>query len=405
MIIVDDGSEDNTVAISDFYAERYSAVQVIHSENQGVSSARNLGMEKAIGDYILFLDADDRLIESALDNMVPYTSEAEWVIGNYVMIEEKSGKRIYNRQFFKENIHVGGQNELFELTEMINEKVPEKLSEKYDYFIAGSDQVWNPYLEYCTEANFLTFAESLQKIAISPSIAIEEIPERNKEDFSKWIRDFRLLSVREEKGAELIRNLCGREAEVLCDPTMYLSAYQWEKIEKKPEKCPEEYVLTYYLGSYDDSYRNWVQTFAKKQNLKIFELQSEEHFGIAPDEFLYLIHHATCVCTDSFHGTVANYLGFAEGTTGSFCLLPAILFLFLFLLMHPAKTKRMTIVGYYSGKASIILYGFHPLVLELICKLMNLPPTVAWCMAVLFLCTITWGWQQRYKLYISMEKR
>ena len=115
---------------------------------------------------------------------------------------------------------------------MINEKVPEKLSEKYDYFIAGSDQVWNPYLEYCTEANFLTFAESLQKIAISPSIAIEEIPERNKEDFSKWIRDFRLLSVREEKGAELIRNLCGREAEVLCDPTMYLSAYQWEKIEK-----------------------------------------------------------------------------------------------------------------------------------------------------------------------------
>lgn len=117
LIIVDDGSEDNTVAISDFYAERYSAVQVIHSENQGVSSARNLGMEKAIGDYILFLDADDRLIESALDNMVPYTSEAEWVIGNYVMIEEKSGKRIYNRQFFKENIHVGGQNELFELTE------------------------------------------------------------------------------------------------------------------------------------------------------------------------------------------------------------------------------------------------------------------------------------------------
>ena len=77
----------------------------------------------------------------------------------------------------------------------MNYIIGQKLSEKYDYFIAGSDQVWNPYLEYCTEANFLTFAESLQKIAISPSIAIEEIPERNKEDFSKWIRDFRLLSV------------------------------------------------------------------------------------------------------------------------------------------------------------------------------------------------------------------
>ena len=48
-------------------------------------------MEKAIGDYILFLDADDRLIESALDNMVPYTLEAEWVIGNYVMIDHGGG--------------------------------------------------------------------------------------------------------------------------------------------------------------------------------------------------------------------------------------------------------------------------------------------------------------------------
>ena len=43
------------------------------------------------------------------------------------------------------------------------------------------------------------------------------------------MKDFRLLSVREEKGAELIRELTGRNVEVLCDPTMYLSAEKMEK--------------------------------------------------------------------------------------------------------------------------------------------------------------------------------
>lgn len=105
LIIVDDGSEDNTVAISDFYAERYSAVQVIHSENQGVSSARNLGMEKAIGDYILFLDADDRLIESALDNMVPYTSEAEWQCCSFVQLRGDGSRDInYTYQWKRDRL-------------------------------------------------------------------------------------------------------------------------------------------------------------------------------------------------------------------------------------------------------------------------------------------------------------
>lgn len=117
LLIIDDGSRDGTAVIADFYAEKYSAVQVIHSENRGVSGARNLGIEKASGDYILFLDADDRLAARALENMIPYTLKAEWIIGNYVMVDEKSGKKIYSRQIFNENVHGGNQDELFELTE------------------------------------------------------------------------------------------------------------------------------------------------------------------------------------------------------------------------------------------------------------------------------------------------
>ena len=193
---------------------------------------------------------------------------------------------------------------------MIDEQIPEGLDSAYDYFIAGSDQVWNPYLEYCTAANFLSFTEREKKVALSPSIAIEQIPEKDKENFAKWLKDFRLLSVREEKGAELIRELTGRNVEVLCDPTMYLSAEKWRNVEKEPKSRLKNspYILTYFLGDCEASYKIWIENLAEKNHMKIFELQNEENFGIAPDEFLYLIDHAACVCTDSFHGTVFSLI-------------------------------------------------------------------------------------------------
>ena len=59
LLLIDDGSPDDSGALCDGYASRDSRVRVFHKPNGGVSSARNLGMEEARGDYILFIDADD----------------------------------------------------------------------------------------------------------------------------------------------------------------------------------------------------------------------------------------------------------------------------------------------------------------------------------------------------------
>ena len=59
VILVDDGSKDSSPAICDEYAEKDSRVKVIHKENGGQSTARNIGLEKASGDYIIYLDSDD----------------------------------------------------------------------------------------------------------------------------------------------------------------------------------------------------------------------------------------------------------------------------------------------------------------------------------------------------------
>lgn len=69
IIIVDDGSADSTPAVIDRYAAANPCITAVHKENGGVSSARNRGIELAKGEYILFLDSDDLLSQTALEEM------------------------------------------------------------------------------------------------------------------------------------------------------------------------------------------------------------------------------------------------------------------------------------------------------------------------------------------------
>lgn len=64
LILVDDGSTDSSGEICDRYAEKYPQIKVIHKENGGVSSARNLGIEAAGGKYLNFLDSDDKFSDN-----------------------------------------------------------------------------------------------------------------------------------------------------------------------------------------------------------------------------------------------------------------------------------------------------------------------------------------------------
>lgn len=66
LLLIDDGSSDNSGNICDRYAENDSRIRVFHKENGGVSSARNVGIDNAIGDWIFFSDADDELFPDGL---------------------------------------------------------------------------------------------------------------------------------------------------------------------------------------------------------------------------------------------------------------------------------------------------------------------------------------------------
>lgn len=70
IICIDDGSKDNSLSILKSYQEKYSNIKVFSQENQGASSARNHGIDKATGKYIWFIDSDDFLIENTLYNLI-----------------------------------------------------------------------------------------------------------------------------------------------------------------------------------------------------------------------------------------------------------------------------------------------------------------------------------------------
>ena len=75
VIVVDDGSTDETFAVAQQFAARHAFARVVHQENGGVSSARNSGMAAAEGDYLFFADADDWVEPDQLAALVKAAAE------------------------------------------------------------------------------------------------------------------------------------------------------------------------------------------------------------------------------------------------------------------------------------------------------------------------------------------
>lgn len=95
IILIDDGSTDSSGEICDLYCARDTRIQVIHKSNGGLSSARNVGIENARGNYILFCDSDDYLFNDGIEYLVDLIKKynAQVSIGNYIRTSEYIQRR------------------------------------------------------------------------------------------------------------------------------------------------------------------------------------------------------------------------------------------------------------------------------------------------------------------------
>ncbi len=190
--------------------------------------------------------------------------------------------------------------------------VPKNLANSYDYFICGSDQIWNPYFSGNTGTNFAAFAPKIKRIAYAPSFGVSNVPAEKVEEFKEYLRNMHMLSCREQQGAKIIKDITGREAEVVLDPTMLLSKSEWEQIAVKTKYVPtKEYICTYFLGNVENEYKEYINKVAEENNLEVFnimDMSNMDKFSTDPAEFIYLIKNAKLVCTDSFHGTAFSII-------------------------------------------------------------------------------------------------
>lgn len=100
MILVDDGSPDNCPQMCDEYANLHTNILAIHQNNMGLADARNSGIEKANGDLILFLDADDWISNDALEIInESFPQDAELLFTDYTIIADDGKKTIRRKQF------------------------------------------------------------------------------------------------------------------------------------------------------------------------------------------------------------------------------------------------------------------------------------------------------------------
>ena len=187
----------------------------------------------------------------------------------------------------------------------------------YNAIIVGSDQVWCPQIT----GNDLTYIlddklyPNQRIISYAASFGDKSFPDSLRKQFETALKRFDALSVREERGMEILCSMGIKDAVVSIDPTLLLESDQWKRVEK-PVKTHRKYVFAYAVSE-----RNQTFTFAKRAaaqldaDLLYIDAYSGRPVsgarnmgGCGPDEFLWLINNAELVVTSSFHGLCFSIL-------------------------------------------------------------------------------------------------
>lgn len=243
----------------------------------------------------------------------------------HLTYSQKGSKAAWGKKVIRDLLHQRMKAE-FKVFENQMQKYPSlptsdkkklrELGERYGAVICGSDQVWNPDITNYDLSYFLDFCGSdTSRISYAPSFGVETISEEYGAQIRGELEKFDSISVRENTGRRIIMQLTGANAQLVLDPTFLINADQWFLYEKAQPQAKEAYIL-YYTIRGSKTLWNHCQELSKKTNMKILRIGSNaisKHLkktddveyvcDVGPAEWLYLIHNASYVVTNSFHGT------------------------------------------------------------------------------------------------------
>lgn len=188
--------------------------------------------------------------------------------------------------------------------------------EQYDIYVSGSDQVWHP--DYVNDFFFLNFVKKAPKISYASSFGVSNIDDRLYDYYTSSLSNFLKLSIRENKGIDILKKLKLNDYEVVIDPTLLLSPKEWDSCIEKIHPYSSKYILCYVMSG-DSIMAKYISRIANHLNeslggvYKVITLGDKEYKKIKPGyhldcsagplEFISYIKHADYVITSSFHGT------------------------------------------------------------------------------------------------------
>ena len=188
------------------------------------------------------------------------------------------------------------------------------LNKKYECFICGSDQIWNPNCVDFDTSYLLDFVNDKKRcISYAPSLASDSLKENWRCVFNRELSLFSDLSVREQSGAKIISEITGRCVKEVLDPVFLIDKSVWKEFVSVQNK---KYILCYFIGDIPGM-RKYAQELSKKyrlpivvinKNLRDLKMKCIKKYESGPIDFVNLIANASAICTNSFHAVAFSLI-------------------------------------------------------------------------------------------------
>lgn len=233
-----------------------------------------------------------------------------FLISSYIFSVKRNSEKNFGELYQKLNYSVKVTNRI-ELQEM---------SQQYDVFCVGSDQVWNPKITNGFDDIFLLNAQLPKKISYASSMGSIDFTGYDENKLICSLREFDYISVREKKALDY---LCEKHLNIniaqVVDPTFLLGKDGWNNVLKKygcKHKIKNKYVLVYALGGNHEQCNSIAHKIAKiiKAEVVTISLSCRPKkvdkliTNANPFDFVSLIKNASFVVTNSFHGTCFSFM-------------------------------------------------------------------------------------------------
>lgn len=188
-----------------------------------------------------------------------------------------------------------------------------------NYYLSGSDQIWNVRARDSSTAYYLNFVNSGKRLSYAASLGPMKIDWRkyNSTECANALQKYAAVSVREQGSLENIQAISHIKCSIHVDPTLLLTAEEWRKIQSDANYKGGQYILLYCLEPSKEQIRI-ADAVSKKLNLPVIILRYNNkndmfnHFvkkyDSGPADFLAYIDHAALVLSSSFHGTVFSII-------------------------------------------------------------------------------------------------